>query len=64
MRAPSPSPRSGRRRLTGGESALSMLQDLPHRPRRDGLGPDRGRTGAGPADGDAESDSPGPSTAS
>ncbi|MEJ2886895.1 DICT sensory domain-containing protein [Actinomycetospora aeridis] len=51
--APSPSPRGGRRRLTGGESALSMLQDLPRRPRRDGLGPGRtGRGGAPSAGGD------------
>ncbi|GAA4902817.1 diguanylate cyclase/two-component system sensory protein [Actinomycetospora succinea] len=50
VRTPSPSPRGGRRRLTGGESALSMLQDLPRRPRRDGLNPRRGGPAGGPAE--------------
>lgn len=62
--APSPSPRSGRRRLAGGESALSMLQDLPKRPRRDGLGPGRAGRPGGPAEpgdgGPSAPPSPGP----
>ncbi|MHC1563228.1 DICT sensory domain-containing protein [Actinomycetospora sp. C-140] len=47
--SPSPSPRPGRRRLAGGEPALSMLSDLPRRRRTNGTAPGTSEGGTEPS---------------